>query len=187
MTATLRAPVHGLPPGPRLPVAVQTVLFGKYRHRYLPAMQRRYGDVFTLRIAPHSRRLVMLSRPDDIRTVFTGQPATFHAGEGNALLGPIMGHHSVLLLDESEHMRVRQPLAPARRTSGRARPSRPVPGPTRQSTATRAGCRRRAAHRAVLARSPPATDPCRLPGSRVLVDHPRWKTMSPPKTDGGSG
>ncbi len=113
MTATLRAPVHGLPPGPRLPVAVQTVLFGKYRHRYLPAMQRRYGDAFTLRIAPHSRRLVMLSRPDDIRTVFTGQPATFHAGEGNALLGPIMGHHSVLLLDESEHMRVRQLLMPA--------------------------------------------------------------------------
>ena len=113
MTATLRAPVHGLPPGPHLPVGVQTVLFGKYRHRYRPAMRRRYGDAFTLRIAPHSRRVVMLSRPDDIRTVFTGQPATFHAGEGNALLGPIMGHHSVLLLDESEHMRVRQLLMPA--------------------------------------------------------------------------
>jgi cytochrome P450 len=114
MTIVERPPVaDGLPPGPRLPVAVQTVLFGKYRHRYLPAMRRRYGDAFTLRIAPHSRRLVMLSRPDDIRTVFTGQPATFHAGEGNALLGPIMGHHSVLLLDESEHMRVRQLLMPA--------------------------------------------------------------------------
>lgn len=105
--------VDGLPPGPRFPVSVQTLLFGRYRHKFLPAMRRRYGDTFTLRIAPHTRRLVMLSRPADIRTVFTGQPATFHAGEGNAILGPVMGDHSVLLLDESEHMRVRQLLMPA--------------------------------------------------------------------------
>ena len=115
MTAAVENPplTHSLPPGPRLPVAAQTLLFGKYRHRFLPAMRRRYGDVFTLRIAPHSRRLVMLSRPEDIRTVFTGQPAIYHAGEGNGLLAPVMGHHSVLLLDESEHMRVRQLLMPA--------------------------------------------------------------------------
>jgi cytochrome P450 len=115
MPAVIENPrlIRTLPPGPRLPVAAQTVLFGKYRHRFLPAMRRRYGDAFTLRIAPHSRRLVMLSRPEDIRTVFTGQPATFHAGEGNGLLAPVMGIHSVLLLDESEHMRVRQLLMPA--------------------------------------------------------------------------
>ena len=105
--------VDGLPPGPRLPVGVQTLLFGKYRHRYLPAMHRRYGDLFTLRIAPHARRLVLISRPDDIRTVFTGSTEVFHAGEGNAILGPVMGHHSVLLLDESEHLRIRQRLMPA--------------------------------------------------------------------------
>ena len=104
--------IDGLPPGPRLPVAAQTLLFGKYRHRYIPAMQRRYGDMFTLRIAPHARRLVLISRPEDIRTVFTGSTSVFHAGEGNAILGPIMGDHSVLLLDESEHMRVRQLLMP---------------------------------------------------------------------------
>jgi hypothetical protein len=39
-----RPVVDGLPPGPRQPVAVQTILLGKYRHRYLPAMRRRYGD-----------------------------------------------------------------------------------------------------------------------------------------------
>ncbi|HEY7046230.1 MAG TPA: cytochrome P450 [Jatrophihabitantaceae bacterium] len=105
--------VDGLPPGPRLPVGVQTLLFGKYRHRYLPAMHRRYGDLFTLRIAPHARRLVLISKPEDIRTVFTGSTEVFHAGEGNAILGPVMGHHSVLLLDESEHLRIRQLLMPA--------------------------------------------------------------------------
>jgi cytochrome P450 family 135 len=101
-----------LPPGPRLPVGLQTLLFGKFRHRFVPAMHRRYGDVFTLRIAPHRRRLVMISRPDDIRTVFTGATSVFHAGEGNAILGPVMGDHSVLLLDESEHVRIRQLLMP---------------------------------------------------------------------------
>lgn len=101
------------PPGPRLPVTVQTLLFGKYRHRLLPALQRRYGDVFMLRIAPHRRRLIVVWRPEDLRTVFSGRPEVFHAGEGNAVLGPVMGSHSVLLLDESEHLRVRQLLMPA--------------------------------------------------------------------------
>jgi cytochrome P450 len=104
--------IDGLPPGPRLPVGAQTLLFGKYRDRFLPAMRRRYGDLFTLRIAPHRRRMVVISRPEDIRTVFTGSTSVFHAGEGNAILGPIMGDHSVLLLDESEHMRVRQLVMP---------------------------------------------------------------------------
>ena len=101
------------PPGPRLPVAVQTILFGKYRHRYLPALRRRYGDTFMVRIAPHQRKLVLISRPEDIRAVFSGPSTVYHAGEGNSILGPIMGEHSVLLLDESEHLRIRQLLMPA--------------------------------------------------------------------------
>jgi cytochrome P450 len=105
--------VDGLPPGPPWPIGIQTLLFGRYRHLYLPVLRRRYGDAFTLHIAPHNRRVVMISRPQDIRTVFTGDPETFHAGEGNAILGPVMGEHSVLLLDESQHMRVRQLLMPA--------------------------------------------------------------------------
>jgi cytochrome P450 len=117
MTAAAPAPTKAAtlpsPPGPRLPVSVQTLLFGKYRHRYLPMLQRRYGDTFMLRIAPHQRRLVLVSRPEDIKAVFSGSNTTFHAGEGNAILGPIMGNHSVLLLDESPHLRIRQLLMPA--------------------------------------------------------------------------
>lgn len=101
------------PPGPRLPVAVQSLLFGRYRHRWLPRLQRRFGDTFSLRIAPHDRHLVLVGRPEDIRTVFAGSTETFHAGEGNAILGPVMGPHSVLLLDESEHLRIRKLLMPA--------------------------------------------------------------------------
>ena len=40
--------------------------------------------------------------------MFAGSAEVFHAGEGNAILGPIMGQHSVLLLDEAEHLLVRK-------------------------------------------------------------------------------
>src|ERR687891_1358664 len=102
-----------LPPGPRLPMAVQTYLFGRYRHRWMPALRRRYGDVFLLRIAPRRRRLVVIAEPGLIREVFAGSASTFHAGESNAVLEPLMGSHSVLLLDEDEHLAVRKQLMPA--------------------------------------------------------------------------
>jgi cytochrome P450 len=102
-----------LPPGSRLPVAIQSLLFSQYRPQMMTRMQRRYGDVFTVRIAPRNRRLIVLTQPEDIKTVFSGAPAVYHAGEGNAILGPIMGEHSVLLVDEDAHVRVRRLLMPA--------------------------------------------------------------------------
>jgi cytochrome P450 len=114
MTGTVEAAVDlAVPPGPRLPVGLQSLLFARYRHRWLPYLRRRYGDTFSVRIAPHNRHMVLISRPEDLRTVFTGPASVFHAGEGNAILGPVMGEHSVLLLDESAHLRVRRLLMPA--------------------------------------------------------------------------
>lgn len=103
---------RALPPGPRLPVAVQTVLFGSFRQFLLPLARRRYGDVVRLRIYPE-RDVVSLSDPEHIKAVFTGPATTFHAGEGNAILKPLMGEHSVLLTDEDQHMRARKLLMPA--------------------------------------------------------------------------
>jgi cytochrome P450 family 135 len=92
---------------------VQTYLFGRYRHRWLPTLRQRYGDVFLLRIAPRRRRLVVVARPDVIREVFAGPPATFHAGESNKVLEPLMGSNSLLLLDEDDHLAARRLLMPA--------------------------------------------------------------------------
>jgi cytochrome P450 family 135 len=101
-----------LPPGPRLPVLAQTILFGSYRHLLMPVLRRRYGDVIRLRLYP-GRTVVQLADVDDIKTVFGGRVSTFHAGEGNVILKPIMGEHSVLLTDEDTHMRARKLLMPA--------------------------------------------------------------------------
>ncbi|MFL6162825.1 MAG: cytochrome P450 [Jatrophihabitantaceae bacterium] len=113
MTSTIGAVDLATPPGPRLPVGVQSLLFARYRHRWLPYLRRRYGDTFSIRLAPHNRHMVLISQPEDLRAVFTGPASVFHAGEGNAILGPVMGQHSVLLLDESAHLRVRRLLMPA--------------------------------------------------------------------------
>jgi cytochrome P450 family 135 len=92
---------------------VQTYLFGSYRHRWLPRLRREYGDVFMLRIAPRRRRLVLVARPEVIREVFAGPATTFHAGESNKILEPLMGSHSLLMLDEDEHLAARRQLMPA--------------------------------------------------------------------------
>ena len=96
-----------LPPGPTLPTAVQTVLFLTAGTYVADRWQRRYGDVFSVKLAP-AGQAVVLSRPEHIREVFAGPADTFHAGEGNAILGPIMGEHSVLLLDEDAHRQARK-------------------------------------------------------------------------------
>ena len=113
MTADVDSSVRdGFPDGPRLPRVVQTVLFMRSRARFSPRWQERYGDTYTVRLAA-GRTVVAVTRPEDIREVFAGTPAVFHAGEGNAVLAPVMGRESVLLLDEDAHLAARKRLMPA--------------------------------------------------------------------------
>ena len=66
------------------------------------ACRRRYGDIFTLRVASVGT-IVYLADPADIKTVFAGDPAVFHAGEANAMLRGILGDTSVLVVDGDVH------------------------------------------------------------------------------------
>lgn len=63
-----------LPPGPPLPLAVQSILMASYGLRFLAGCQRRYGNLFTLRI-PLSGKVVYLADPGDIKTVYAGRSA----------------------------------------------------------------------------------------------------------------
>ncbi len=102
-----------LPPGPRWPVLLQTAGLLRFRHRFHPYLRRRYGDVFTVRLAPGGRPLVFFTRPEHAKEIFAGDPEVFHAGKANGILGPIMGEHSLLLQDSAEHKRARKLLMPA--------------------------------------------------------------------------
>ncbi len=102
-----------LPPGPAWPVFLQSVGLLRFRHRFVPWLHRRYGDVFTVRLIPQGRPLVLFTRPEHAKEIFAGDPEVFHAGKGNAILGPMMGEHSLLLQDSGEHTRARKLLMPA--------------------------------------------------------------------------
>ena len=83
--------------------------------RPLPWLERcraRYGDVFTLNVAQEGA-WVMLSHPDHVKQVFTGDPEVLHAGEANIVLRPVLGANSVLLLDDAEHMAQRRLMLPS--------------------------------------------------------------------------
>ena len=54
----------------------------------------------------------MVSDPEAVKRIFTGDPRVFHAGEGNDILRPILGDNSVLVLDEKPHIGQRRLLLP---------------------------------------------------------------------------
>ena len=105
------ATLQGLPPGPRMPRALQTAIWFRHAQWMLSQCAARFGETFSLRIL-HEGNWVMLSNPEHIKQVFTGDPRVFHAGEGNRILLPVLGEHSVLLLDEGPHMEQRKLLLP---------------------------------------------------------------------------
>src|SRR2546421_3312976 len=101
-----------MPPGPRLPRLLQTVGFVFVGPRFLEACRRRYGGAVTFSTL-FDEKFVMLFDPELVKEVFQGSPEQLHAGEANALLGPVLGERSVLLLDEGEHLRHRRLMLPA--------------------------------------------------------------------------
>lgn len=105
-------PTPELPPAPRWPALVQSMAFMRYRHAFVPWPHRKYGDVFTVRLIPDCRQVVMFSRPEHVTEIFAGDPEVLYAGKGHAVLGAIMGEHSLLLVDVAEHKRVRKLLMP---------------------------------------------------------------------------
>jgi cytochrome P450 family 135 len=100
----------GLPPGPSLPRLAQVARWLTRPVAFATAQRARFGDAFTVHIEPHP--WVMLADPDAIRDIFTAGPEAAHAGEANEILRPILGSHSILLLDERAHLRQRRLMLP---------------------------------------------------------------------------
>lgn len=101
-----------LPPSRHMPVAMQTAYCRWFPTWYLEGCQRRLGDRFTV-YALDMLPLVFLTNPDDIRAVLTGDPRCLHPGPGAALLAPLIGDRSFMLLDEEDHIFGRRIITPA--------------------------------------------------------------------------
>jgi cytochrome P450 len=100
-----------LPPGPRAPRALQMSAWLARPLWFASQCRARFGDMFTVRI--EDRPWVMLADPGSIREVFTAPPDLVPAGDANAILRPMLGASSVLLLDGAEHLHQRRLMLPA--------------------------------------------------------------------------
>jgi cytochrome P450 len=101
--------VSSIPPGPRAPAPLQTLGWLTRPVPYLERMRARYGDTFSLQIAGEGT-WVMVSDPAAIKQVFTADTKVLHTG--NEVLLPLLGAHSLLLMQESEHLAERRRLLP---------------------------------------------------------------------------
>jgi cytochrome P450 len=102
---------HGLPPGPRLPVPVQTARLIARPVGFLEDCRRRYGDTFTARVL-RAGTMVFVSDPASLKRLFAADRQNTIAPGRNVVLAPILGGRSLLLLEGEEHLRRRKLMLP---------------------------------------------------------------------------
>src|SRR6185369_7596426 len=110
MTACSVAP--SLPDGPRLSASATTFQWLARPYAFLDECAAEFGDTFALTFT-HFGTHVVVAHPDDVRDIFTADVSQLCAGRGNALLEPILGKHSLLLVDGDRHVAHRALLQPA--------------------------------------------------------------------------
>ena len=106
------AAARNLPPGPRLPTALQTIGWWARPTSFMERCRERYGHRFTIKLAAQ-QPFVMLSDPAELKQLFTAPADVLHPGEGARILEPIVGPNSILLLDEGAHLAQRKLVLPA--------------------------------------------------------------------------
>ncbi len=102
----------GLPPSLPVPAALQTWGFWRSPHAYLELCRRRYGSPFTIN-ALNKPPMIFMSDPAEIASVISAHPDVLHPGAGAAVIKPLVGEQSFMLLEEPEHMTVRKAIMPA--------------------------------------------------------------------------
>src|SRR3954470_17773196 len=101
-----------LPPLPRIPTFFQGMAWWNRPTAWLERNRARYGNRFTTRLAGQPP-WAMISDPEELKQVFTAPPDVLHPGEGARILEPVVGRHSVILLDEAAHLEQRKLMLPA--------------------------------------------------------------------------
>jgi cytochrome P450 len=99
------------PPESRLPRTAQSLLGLVAEGPVDRRAFRRFGEVFAIDAYPFER-LVAVCDPAEIKRLWALPPDQLDAGQGNAVLGPLVGRSSVLLLDGEKHLTTRRALLP---------------------------------------------------------------------------
>ena len=105
------SPIDGLPPGPSLPMSMQTLAMRTRQRPYLERARRRYGSMFTISVVGLGPT-VIVSDPELIKQTFRADPTVLHAGTASPLR-ELLGENSMLGIDEEQHMEQRKLLLPS--------------------------------------------------------------------------
>jgi cytochrome P450 len=101
-----------LPPGPRIPSAIQLFWWLSRPISFFDHCTQRYGNCFTASF-PGLPPSIFISDPDMIREIFQGDPMELYSGKSNATwMEPLVGSHSILVLDGEKHRRARKLMSP---------------------------------------------------------------------------
>jgi cytochrome P450 len=105
-----------LPPGPSSPALAQSLEWAFRPESLMARCQRRYGDVFTLRMlgwgSTGTNPVVFVSDPGAVKAIFTGDPELVPVGASRRMLTPMFGPASVLIVDGAQHLRQRRLMLP---------------------------------------------------------------------------
>lgn len=91
-------------------MALQTLGMMTRQRPFLERLRRRYGPIFSLRLAALGR-MVVVSDPELIKQTFKADPKVLHAGSRSPLRA-ILGDNSLLAIDEERHLEQRKLLLP---------------------------------------------------------------------------
>ena len=97
-----------LPPGPRINL-IQTARYARDPYGYMIAMQRKYGDPFT--VPTLNGVLVLTGEPSSVQQIFSADPDTF-LPFGSKAIEPALGKNSLLAISGAQHRRDRKLLTP---------------------------------------------------------------------------
>jgi cytochrome P450 family 135 len=100
-----------LPPEPKYSPLSQTL---RWSFRPLPFLQEcreRYGDSFSLKFMGFERPMVMISDPGAIKALYTERAHGLPPGR-EVVLTPIVGPHSVLVIEGADHLAHRKVMLP---------------------------------------------------------------------------
>lgn len=100
-----------LPDGPKTLPFLQRLQWIFRPLETLDYRAQKYGDTFRV-LGKKLPPLLYFSSPHALQTIFNADPEQLNSAEGNEILKPLLGEHSLILLDGKRHQRQRQLLMP---------------------------------------------------------------------------
>lgn len=105
-----------LPAGPDVSIEDQARLWLETPCDLLESCQRRFGDLFTLRLGRFGT-IVIVAGGEAVRQLFTLSPEAYECGPFNESYRYVMGDNALFLQDGPDHLRLKGLLASALRSS----------------------------------------------------------------------